>query len=1285
MAAVTDRLKQLNELSPAKRALLFRMMQQEAARSAETIPRRQQHDSAPLSFAQQRLWFLDQFAPGLSLYNIPAAIRLTGSLNVEALTKSLREIVRRHESLRTSFTLEDQQPRQRIMPPFVPSLTILNLEGRGEEEQRGEVKRVIAGEVETGFDLSAGPMLRAKLLRLRAEEHILVVTMHHIVSDGWSMSVFFREVIVLYEAFAIGRPSPLPELPIQYPDFAAWQRERLTESYLDEQLEFWKQQLGGTLPALDLPADRPRPAVQTFRGETRTLLVPESTVTRLKQLGNSEDATLFMVTLAIFQLLLHRYTSQHDIATGVPVAGRERVELEGLIGFFVNTVVMRTRAIGNQTFRELLRQVREVALGALAHQDVPFEKLVEELQPERDMSRSPLFQAMFMLQNTAATDVTELRSLAVEPLKVESRSSKFDVTLSLSEVEQGLRGSLEYNIDLFLPERMEQFSRHFCRLAEAVAIDPDRNVSTLPMLTASERRVLLEEYNDNAQQYPRDLTLADLFEQQVARTPEAIALIAGDERLTYTELNHEAEQLALHLARLGVGPESLVGVCVERSARLVTALLAVLKSGGVYLPLDPAYPAERLRLMLEDSDAGVLLTERESIGDLPVSGVKVAYVDEVDREVEGKCSRRGLQPEHLAYVIYTSGSTGKPKGVAVTHSSLVNFLFSMQQEPGLTSRDVLLAVTSLSFDIAALELYLPLTVGATVHVCNSAEATDGERLLQLLASSKATAMQATPATWRMLINRGWRPEHKLKVLCGGEALTRDIAEQLLSNGAPLWNLYGPTETTIWSTLKLLRSNEETITIGRPIANTQVYLLDHHLEPVPAGVIGEVYIAGDGLARGYLHRPDLTAEKFLPDPFVQRPGARMYRVGDVARFRAGGEIEYLGRTDQQVKVRGYRIELGEIETALSERSEVRECAVVVREDGEGEKQLVAFVVPEGPVEPHRTDLREGLRGRLPDYMVPAIFVFVEALPLTTNGKLNRRALLDVQVEQQARDFDAAQTPTQEMLANIWSEVLRVERIGINDNFFELGGHSLLATQVISQVRQNFHVELALRNLFETPTVSGLASTIEKLMAEGFAGEAKPLVRVPRDHSLPLSFAQQRLWFIEQLVTGKAVYNLPGAIRLRGPLNTTALELSLTEIVRRHESLRTFFATVDGQPVQVISSDCACPLPIIELSDVPESEREARVREIAFGEAKKPFDLSRGPVIRVLLLRLGAEDHVVLFTLHHISSDGWSMGILIREVATLYHAFGTGRPSPLPELPIQYADFALWQREWLQGEV
>ncbi len=1042
----------------------------------------------PLSFTQERLWFLDQLTPGTAVYNLPAAMRLRGVLNRAALEASLDEIVRRHEVLRTCFVAVEGKPVQLIAPSAKLVVTVIDLSPMAEAGRAEEVRRLASEEARRPFNLAQGPLVRATLLRLSDQEHVLLLTLHHIVSDAWSRGVFNHELTALYEAFAAGRPSPLPGLPVQYADYVVWQREWLRGAVLERQLQYWRPQLAG-VPVLELPFDHPRPAVQTYRGAHAAFRLPKQLSAQLTALSRREGVTLYMTLLAAFQTLLARYTGQDDIAVGSPIAGRNRAEFEGLIGFFVNTLVMRSDLSGDPTFRELLGRVREVALGAYAHQELPFERLVEKLAPVRSLSHSPLFQVMFVLQN-APKQTLELSAVSLEPLEVDSGTAKFDLTLFMSEGPDGLSGQLEYNTDLFEAGTIRRMLGRWEVLLEGIAADPSRHLSELSLLPEAD--------------YPW-ACLHELFERQAARTPEAVAVVYEGQELSYAELNARANQLAHYLRGQGVGPDVLVGVYVERSLEMVVGLLGILKAGGAYLPLDPAFPRDRLAFMLKDSQAPVLLTQRHLLAQLPASGVRIVALD-ADWEAIARHSRQGpssgIGPEALAYVIYTSGSTGLPKGVAIEHRSVVNFLASMRREPGLRAGDRLLAVTTLSFDIAGLELYLPLAVGACVEVVSREVAADPARLRERLAQSGATVMQATPTSWQMLVDVGWERAAALKVLCGGEALGRKLANALLARACEVWNLYGPTETTIWSAAYKLEGKQEAgsaVPLGRPIANTQLYVLDEAMQPVPAGVAGELYIGGAGLAQGYLNRPELTAEKFVPDPFGSEPGGRLYRTGDLARYRPDGTLEYLGRIDHQVKVRGYRIELGEVEAVLREQAGVREAVVVAREDVPGDTRLVAYIVPQQELMSPTNVLRSFLQQRLPDYMIPSAFVRLNALPLTPNGKVDRHALPapDYTRPGLEKAVVAPHDAFERQLTQMWEDLLGVTPIGVHDNFFELGGHSLLAVQLCVHIEKQMGIRLPLTALFERPTIAHLA---HGLRHHGQAAPGALPVEMPREPAM-----------------------------------------------------------------------------------------------------------------------------------------------------------------------------------------
>jgi amino acid adenylation domain-containing protein len=1264
-----------------------------ASTSSQPIEPVARKENLPLSFAQQRLWFLDQLESGTSLYNIPSAFYLRGTLNVPALEQALNEILGRHEALRTSFMTVEGQAVQVIAPNLTLKMPVINLQELPQTKREAEVLQLVTHEAQRPFDLTQAPLLRATLLQLGEEEYVVMFTMHHIISDGWSMGILIQEVVALYEGFSKGLPSPLSELPIQYADFAVWQRQWLQKEVLESQLAYWRSQLGGTVPVLQLPTDRPRPKVQTFQGATKSFSLSAHLTEALKALSRKEDVTLFMTLLASFQTLLYRYSGQEDILVGSAIANRNRKEIEPLIGFFVNTLVLRTHLGGNPSFRELLGRVREVTLGAYAHQDLPFEYLIEDLHPERNLSYNPLFQVMFILQNASRSEL-KLPCLTLSPLKVEKRTAKFDLSLSMEDTESGLTGVFEYNTDLFDSATINRMVEHFCTLLSGIVAHPNSCLKDLPLLTEAERQQLLVEWNNTQIDYSQKQCIHELFENQVERSPDAIAVIFEDQQLTYRELNTKANQLAHHLQTLGVAPEVLVGICVERSLEMVIALLGILKAGGAYVPLDPAYPQERLAFMLHDTSVPVLLTQARLLESLPHHQAKVICLD-ADWDAISQQRQQNLTSwvtiNNLAYVIYTSGSTGRPKGAMNTHMGICNRLLWMQDTYQFTPADSVLQKTPFSFDVSVWEFFLPLLHGSRLVVAQPGGHQDSAYLVKLIAQEQITTLHFVPSMLQVFLQEpGLEKCKSLKrVICSGEALPFELQKRFFASlDAELHNLYGPTEAaidvTFWTCKR--QSDLPIVPIGRPIANTQIYLLDSQGQPVPIGVPGELHIGGKGLARGYLNRPELSAEKFISNPFSDEPGARLYKTGDLCRYLPDGNIEFLDRIDNQVKIRGFRIELGEIEAALTQHSAVRASVVVVREDEPGSKRLVAYVVPHPEQALTITELRRFLKDKLPEYMMPSAFMILEALPLTPNGKVNRQALPAPELARPEleKSFAEPRTPIEEVLAAIWIDILRLEQVGIHDNFFELGGHSLLATQVISRLRKVFQVELPLRCLFESPTIAELAETIEKTMKAGQGLMAPPIAPVPREKNLLLSFAQQRLWFLHQLAPHDTSYNISTTVRLIGSLNVPALEQSLNEIVRRHEVLRTTFTVENGQPVQVIARTLTLAVPVVDLSEIPVNKQQ-KIRTIAKEEAEKPFTIDKSPLLRVTLLRLGEADNVVLFTMHHIISDGWSMGVIIREIASLYEAFCLGKSSPLPELPIQYADFAVWQRQWLQGEV
>ncbi|HVR95755.1 MAG TPA: amino acid adenylation domain-containing protein, partial [Thermoanaerobaculia bacterium] len=1192
------------------------------------LVRRTSGEDLPLSFGQQRLWWLDRLEPGVATYVLAGAVDLPATLDIPALAGALGEVVRRHGVLRTVFPEREDGPVQRVLPPAPPAFPVIDLAG----VEDGEARRLAAAWAQRGFDLAQGPLLRAGLLRL-GTGYRLLISIHHIAADGWSLGLFARELAALYEG------TPLPELPVQYGDFALWQRQWLAGGEMERQLSFWRRRLAGLEP-LELPADRPRPPVRGSRGLCWPVFVAPETVDGLRRLALDQGTTPFVTLLAALTALLARHAHQEDLAVGTPVAQRSRPEVANLLGFFVNTVAVRADLSGVPSFAVLLARVRAAVVEALAYQDAPFEVVVEELEPGRDPSRPPLVQTLFAL----AGEPPRLLGSRVDEL--DTGTAKVDLALTLAEEEDGsLSGTFEAPADLFERSTVGRLGGHFLNLLAGAVAAPDLEISDLELLSEAERRQILE-WGSGGSPAPVAATVVDLFLAQAAETPGAPALAWGEEVWNYGELRDRAGRVARRLAARGIGAGSVVGLRAERSPEMVAALLGIFESGGTFLPLDPAYPPERLAFLIADSGAALV-------------------VDGTEEGSEETPSRPA--PRDAAYLIYTSGTTGTPKGVLVEHASLLHTLRSILAETGFAPGERMPAIAPFSFDIFLFELLAPLLSGGTVALLPLRPTLDIDLLVEELARS--TRLHAVPAVLRQVVDRA-RPGLSLReVYVGGDVVPADLLADAREAflGARVRVLYGPTEGTILATRWPAPAGAVRPLLGRPLGGMVVRLLDPAGSPVPAGVRGEIHLGGPGVSRGYLGRPDLTAERYLP----AEGGERLYRTGDLARWLPDGGLEFLGRSDHQVKVRGFRVEPGEVETRLALHSGVRRAAVVPH-DG----VLAAFFVPEGPA-PDRAELRAFLQGSLPEHMVPAVFAPLPELPLTAHGKVDRRALAALPLHEEEKAVETPRDPVEELLAGLWADLLNRESVGIRDSFFDLGGHSLLATRAVSRIREALGVEVPLRALFETPTVAGLA----RVLREARQASAPPLVRRPRTgETLPLSFAQQRLWFLWRLAPESPFYNVQAALRLEGPLDERALARSLGEIVRRHEALRTRFRAESGRPVQVIDPPRRQPLPVVDLQGRPdEAER------LALAEARRPFDLAREPLLRTTLLRLGPEERLLLVNMHHVVSDGWSVAVLYRELAALLPAFAAGRPSPLPELPVQYADFALWQREWLQGEV
>ncbi|WCV16279.1 pyoverdine non-ribosomal peptide synthetase PvdD [Pseudomonas aeruginosa] len=1281
-------IEKVGSLSPQERKALAVLLKQQGVNLFEIAPVFKRQDGEPLrlSYAQERQWFLWQLEPESAAYHIPSVLRLRGRLDLDALQRSFDSLVARHETLRTRFRLDGDEARQEIAASMALPLDIVAL-GPLEE---GALARQVETTIARPFDLERGPLLRVSLLRLAEDDHVLVLVQHHIVSDGWSMQVMVEELVQLYAAYSRGLEVALPALPIQYADYALWQRSWMEAGEKERQLAYWTGLLGGEQPVLELPFDRPRPVRQSHRGAQFILELDIDLSQALRRVAQQEGATAFALLLASFQALLYRYSGQADIRVGVPIANRNRVEIERLIGFFVNTQVLKADLDGRMGFDELLAQARQRALEAQAHQDLPFEQLVEALQPERSLSHNPLFQVLFNYQSEARGNGQAFRfdELQMESVQFDSRTAQFDLTLDLTDEEQRFCAVFDYATDLFDASTVERLAGHWRNLLRGIVANPRQRLGELPLLDAPERRQTLSEWNPAQREYAVQGTLQQRFEEQARQRPQAVALILDEQRLSYGELNARANRLAHCLIARGVGADVPVGLALERSLDMLVGLLAILKAGGAYLPLDPAAPEERLAHILDDSGVRLLLTQGHLLERLPrQTGVEVLAIDGLVLDGYAESDPLPtLSADNLAYVIYTSGSTGKPKGTLLTHRNALRLFSATEAWFGFDERDVWTLFHSYAFDFSVWEIFGALLYGGRLVIVPQWVSRSPEDFYRLLCREGVTVLNQTPSAFKQLMAVACSADMATQqpalryVIFGGEALDlqslRPWFQRFGDRQPQLVNMYGITETTVHVTYRPVSEADLEGGLVSPIGGTipdlSWYILDRDLNPVPRGAVGELYIGRAGLARGYLRRPGLSATRFVPNPFPGGAGERLYRTGDLARFQADGNIEYIGRIDHQVKVRGFRIELGEIEAALAGLAGVRD-AVVLAHDGVGGTQLVGYVVADSAedAERLRESLRESLKRHLPDYMVPAHLMLLERMPLTVNGKLDRQALPqpDASLSQQA--YRAPGSELEQRIAAIWSEILGVERVGLDDNFFELGGHSLLATRVISRVRQEQQLDASLKALFERPVLEAFAQGLERTTD---AVSTIPLA--DRQQPLALSFAQERQWFLWQLEPESAAYHIPSALRLRGRLDVDALQRSFDSLVARHETLRTRFRLEGGRSYQQVQ-------PAVSVSIEREQFGEEGLIERIQAIVVQPFDLERGPLLRVNLLQLAEDDHVLVLVQHHIVSDGWSMQVMVEELVQLYAAYSRGLEVALPALPIQYADYALWQRSWMEA--
>ncbi|QLE48446.1 amino acid adenylation domain-containing protein [Nostoc sp. C057] len=1243
----------------------------------------------PLSFAQQRMWFLYQLESQSPFYNEGLQLRVAGVLNVEALQQSINEIIRRHEILRTTFPAVDGKPVQVISPSLALAMPILDFQGIEESE----VQQIVTKEARQPFDLSNGPLLRVTLLRLGSESHILVLIMHHIITDGWSMGIFIQELSTLYRGFTLNSPLLLAELPIQYADFAVWQRQWLTEEIQKQQLNYWKQQLADAPPLLELPTDKPRPAVQTFCGATQEFQIDQNLSKQIKTFSQQSGATLFHTLLAAFVVLMFRYSGQDDICIGSPIANRNRREIESLIGFFVNTLVLRNQIKGNPSFNEFLSQVRQVATSAYTHQDVPFEQVVEALQPERSLSYNPLFQVVFVLENFLL-DTLELPDVTLTPQFVERGTSQFDLTLAVWETKAGLIGSWEYNSDLFEPDTIARMTSHFQTLLAAIIANPNQAIGELPLLTQTERHQLLVEWNDTHTPYSKSKCVHELFEQQVEKTPNAIAVVYENQSLTYQQLNDRANQLAHYLQTLGVGAEILVGICIERSLLMLVGLLGILKAGGAYLPLDPAYPQERLAFMLEDAQVSVLLTQESLVTTLPPHQAQVVCLDSATFSAIAENLPHTVTTDNLAYVIYTSGSTGRPKGVQIEHRGLLNLVFWHQQAFAVSSLDRVTQVAGVAFDACGWEIWPYLTAGASIHFPDDETRLYPEQMRDWLLSKAITiSFLPTPMAEKVL-SLNWPANAALRtLLTGGDQLHQYPS---VSHPFEVVNNYGPTENTVVATSGNVPKRQQAYlppAIGRAIANTQVYVLDSRLQPVPIGVIGELHIGGESLARGYLHRPDLTAERFIRNPFQRSRGHtstalsnqgaggkgetencdRLYKTGDLVRYQADGNIEFLGRIDHQVKIRGFRIELSEIEAILTQHPQVRDAVAIAREDIPGVKSLAAYIIPE-LTQPTSNELRLFLKSKLPSYMVPASFTILEVLPITPNGKVDRRALPVPEFESdESTGFVSPHTQTQEVLAKIWRDILVLKQVGIHDNFFELGGDSIISMQIIAKANQA-GLKLTPKQLFQHQTIAELAPVagiISSVQSEqGLVTGIVPLTPILH-------------WFFEQNLPEPHHFNQSFLLEVPANLQPELLEQALQKLLSHHDALRLRFVQQEGQWQQYNSDASDVSLGITDLSYLPPAEWLKAI-EAKADETQSTLNLADGPLMRVVLFHLGNSPGRLLIVIHHLAVDGISWRILLEDLSEAYKQLEVGKTIQLPTKTTSFKDWAIRLQDYARSQ-
>ncbi len=1299
---MSDLEKRIAALSPEKRELLLRQLAQKKQKKPKAFPEipccSRDQKVFPLSFSQQRLWFLEKLEPGLSTYHIPGALRIEGELKYDDLKRSLEYLGERHESLRLHFPPSEEEPSQAIQETIAIDLEYIDLSHLSFENKElirsGQIQvSAFVEKIKEPFDLENGPLFRTTLFSLGQDEYLFLLVIHHIISDAWSMGVMVKEIAEIYTAFQRKQNPALAPLRVHYVDFAFWQKQWLNEERQEKLLDYWRHQLQDPPPPLSLPYDFFRPKRQTFQGNQQSFQIPSSLLAKLKKIAQEEEATLFMILVSTFQLLLSRYSGQEDVLIGTPSANRPRKELEALIGFFVNTLVLRSQCSGNMTWLEFLAQVKETTLAAYSHQDIPFEKLVEETQPTRDLSRSPLFQVLFAWQNVPS-QILSLPSLKWSSLPLEKETAKFDLSVYLSEKDNQVQGIWEYNTDLFRPATIIQMSEHYHALLESITKNPHQKLVEINMITLNEKQMEEAREIHSQRDYENVGTLKNWLEKQARTTPKNLALVSEGFQMTYAQLHTKSNQWAHYLHSCGLERDEVVGVCLKRSPEMVLAILAIVKAGGAYLPIDPTLPKKRKAFMLEDAGTRFVISKKEKEEEDTSwieSKIKLLLCDKISlEESSGENLVLDLSPENLAYVIYTSGSTGLPKGVMVPHRGIVNRLQWMQEAYSLDKNDRVLQKTPFSFDVSVWEFFWPLLTGACLVVAPPKSHQDSAWLKRIVLENQITILHFVPSMLDVFLQEPDLAEHcssLRQVICSGEALSLSVSQGFYKQelSAHLHNLYGPTEAsvdvTFWPCQKEERGTH--VPIGFPIANTQIHVLDQNLRPVATGVVGELYIAGVGLARGYLKRADLSAEKFLPNPFSKQPGSRLYRSGDLARYDDQGKIEYVGRVDDQVKIRGFRIELGEIEATLQDHTEISQAKVIVQTKAQ-EKFLVAYLLSKQS-DLDTQEIHDYCTKKLPPAMIPSAFIVLAQFPLTRHGKIDWKALpqpkkmgLDLK-----KQFIAAQTPLQESLVTIWEELLDRHPIGIVDDFFQLGGHSLLAIKLVSRLNQSLEIDLPLRTIFERTNIEKLAQELEEILSKANP-KISPITRTALQESYPLSFAQHRLWFLDQLQPGSPAYNIPMALRLRGKLQVEIMEQSLNQVIEKQDIFASRFFSEGGQPRQRVEEFSYQKFIFIDLRNFPLAQRNEKAQHYIRQESQKPFNLAQENLWRMSVLQVEEDEYILLFLTHHIVFDG-SVEIFLEQLVKTYQAKISGEDFSGPQLKVSYRDYAVWQRELLEGEI